>query len=340
MAMFTLNIADCLLEIKFNQVKEKMAEEAMNPFLPFLHNHGRRPDEILEVVFIRSRKSVPVKLKWESLIKECVEKPFKKFPFVHSYPSNGSNLFKMIGPYLQNENFNQFLEQMINPKELIVFIIPHGLLLKDKGRAHSCLLLKPAISRQKPLRSMSPAVYFLIAQILPEFNSIMLHGVGIRRKGQELLFLGGPGNGKSTLAKLLDQGDIISDDAIIVKQNDSRLSLQPSPFNQNSNSNSSRSYMHFPRSSKELIAGFFLEKSENNFLTRVSPAEAGSIILKNHIHFFRYFPETTVHKAFHLIGQLCKRISFYRLYFKKDSSFWPDIDNILDQDLKTKGGQS
>jgi hypothetical protein len=328
--MIELKIADLLLKVQFQHVAERSLKEVKDRFLPFLHNNSRRPDETLEVVFIRPQTRAPLDPAFESLIKECLERPLRKFPFENIYPSGESDLFRKAKPYFQNDIFYQFLKRMQDPKELIVYPVPQGWLVRDYRQARSCLLLKPAITLRKPLKSVSPALYFLIAQSLPGLNSIMLHGVGIRRKSEELLFLGGSGHGKSTLAKLLDQGDIICDDAIIVTQRDRSLSLRSTPFNQ-AYSTSQNKGDRLP-GQKGLVAGFFLQKSERNFLENVSPGEAGSIILKNHIHFFRFFPEEIVQKAFFIISHICKEIPFYKLNFKKDPSLWQQIEDKLQND--------
>ena len=75
--------------------------------------------------------------------------------------------------------------------------------------------------------------------------------------------------------------------------------------------------------------GFFLKKSDRVFIERVPPSEAGAVILKNHIHFFRYFPEKILEKAFYLVADLCRQIPFYRLYFRKDATFWIEIEKEL-----------
>jgi hypothetical protein len=158
-------------------------------------------------------------------------------------------------------------------------------------------------------------------------GGLLLHGVGIRRKGRGCLFLGLSGDGKTTIGDLSGPEEMISDDGIIVERRDKGHYLSPTPFDQKASIG-----MDPDASGKKRIrmaAGFLLQKDTRVSVDPILPAEACSVILKNHIHFFRYFYPETVKKAFELVVEMCRQTPFYRLHFRKEPSFWPLVDNRI-----------
>jgi len=78
-------------------------------------------------------------------------------------------------------------------------------------------------------------------------------------------------------------------------------------------------------------AGFFLKQDQRVYLEPVSPPEACALILRHHIHYFRYFPRDRVERAFHRVTGLCRQAPFFRLHFKKEPSFWPLVEKEMDK---------
>jgi hypothetical protein len=76
-------------------------------------------------------------------------------------------------------------------------------------------------------------------------------------------------------------------------------------------------------------AGFLLEKDSRVYLERLIPSEVSSIILKNHIHYFRHFASDSVKRSFSLISDLCREVAFCRLHFTRDPSFWAVIESEM-----------
>jgi hypothetical protein len=160
---------------------------------------------------------------------------------------------------------------------------------------------------------------------LPSVKSIMLHGVGIKRNGMGYLFLGNSGAGKSTIAQYSLPKDIISDDGIIVEQKKTEYWLRTSPINQSSGLISNLKHNEF--FDIKLDKGFFIIKDITDYIENVPSPEACSIILKNHIHYFRYFPLDSVRRSVYIVSNLCRYVPFYKLHFRKDSSFWSIVDS-------------
>ena len=159
---------------------------------------------------------------------------------------------------------------------------------------------------------------------LPLVNGIMLHGVGVEKEGIGHLFLGLSGCGKSTVARFSPGAGLISDDGIIVQKDGPDYTLAPAPIDQSSSYRGDRMRNFLKRT--RLSLGFLLEKDTRVYLDRVLPSDACSIILKNHIHYFRHFPPESAEKTFSLISGLCRRVPFYRLHFRNDPSFWSSIE--------------
>ena len=118
------------------------------------------------------------------------------------------------------------------------------------------------------------AIYFTASIQMPVVDSCMLHGVGIRRNGAGHLFLGLPGDGKTTLAGLSPPEGMISDDGIIARREGSNYYLDPAPLDQ------SYSFKDDPGTNPaeggRLAMGFFLRKDERAYLERALEYSDGS----------------------------------------------------------------
>ena len=205
--------------------------------------------------------------------------------------------------------------------------VKRGCLVRDPNSLKSHLFLKSRLFRNTSYSSICDTIYFTSALALPSVDSVMLHGVGIKDRERGYMFLGLSGSGKSTIAKLSSGKEIISDDGLIVERDRSGFSISLAPLNQLSDHIEEGEANCYRRS--VLSAGFLLVKDNKNYLEKLLPENVCSIIIKNHIHYFRYFSHEGVEKTFYLISDLCRRVPFYALHFKKDASFWRSIEDEM-----------
>ncbi len=118
-------------------------------------------------------------------------------------------------------------------------------------------------------------------EALLHFNGFMLHSSGVVKDGYAYLFSADPGTGKSTHTELWqkyfgeDDALIINDDKPAIRMIDNKLYVYGTPWSGKTDKNIN---MRVP-----LGAIVFLERSENNWVKPIKPAEAIPLILQQTI---------------------------------------------------------
>jgi len=327
MNQLKLNIAKLHFRIDTSGLKPWVFRELSENFSSFINYNGDISDETLEVVTFKTWKKGRIDPVLETVIKKCLKNPLEKFPFRDDPDKDVADFFKYLKSFFIDKRFRSFIEGMRGSKEIVVYPVSRGCLLRKGQPARSALFIKTGFFRGPQINSICEAIHISASMALPIKGSIMLHGVGMRRQGIGHLFLGPSGGGKSTIAQMSPPEDVISDDGIIVEKGVSGFNLAHAPIDQ-SIFYRDNSKMRIPGNTV-LNMGFFLKKDNSVYLEEVSPSDACSIILKNHIHYFRYFPPKSVENSFSLISDLCRNVPFYRLHFRKDSTFWSVIDKEI-----------
>jgi hypothetical protein len=312
-----------------------LGQAVAHVFSPFL-GHGREePQEILHVLPARTRRKGGHLPDLESLIKESVRTPLSRFPFACNEEKEMTHLLKRTLPFLHEDQFRHFLGHTEGPHEVTLLPFARGILCRREDERRSTLFLKTWSRKTTKVASIYGSIYFVSAVGLPSIGGLLMHGVGIVEQGCGLLFLGLPGDGKSTLARLSRPREVISDDGIIVTCRSGAYELFSTPFNQLGNDALTREDRRVP-----LAMGIFLRKDDRVHIERVPPLEACPLILRNHIHYFRYFPASVAKRAFLLVADLCRDIPFYRLHFRKDPDFWPLLERVLEENSRNRGGNT
>ena len=284
---------------------------------------------MLDVIPIQIPIGKRVSPNLETFIRQSLQVPLSKFPFTGDLEREVDYGVKRLRPFSKNDDFKMRINEFYDPKAVALYWLHKGCLIRKHDATTSSLFLIARCKRSVKIASIYGAIYFTASVALPLLNGIMVHGVGINRRGVGLLFLGLSGAGKTTVAQLSDPAEVIADDGIILEHKEGDYFLATTPFDQLSSC--SRRGIISPNYRSSLTMGLFLQKDNRVYLEKISSLEAGSLILKNQIHFFRYFPPHIAEKAFDLVTDLCRKIPFYRLYFKNDPSFWPLVEKELSQ---------
>lgn len=318
-----LKISNLLLDVDLSKFRPGVYDELCGTFAPFMAVKGPGPHETLSVMPLGATGKKRVAPGFRALMKKGLETPLHKFPFPPDPEKQVRKSLRCLRSFSRDAGFQRFLEDSENPGEAVIYPLNMGCLLRKEQPAGSALFLRTGYFRKPRIESIREATHITAAMALPLVDCMMLHGVGIRREGRGYLFLGTSGGGKTTLARFSPPGEVISDDGIIVEQEGSGYSLSQAPIDQSFSYRGPRG--EYPTGGTALFMGFFLQKDRRVYLEKVLPSDACSIILKNHIHYFRSFPPWSVEKTFHLISGLCRKVPFYRLHFRKEPSFWPVI---------------
>lgn len=158
-----------------------------------------------------------------------------------------------------------------------------------------------------------------------EQSEIIVHCAGVARKGKGYIFFGPPGSGKSTVASFSEKEEVLHDDMNIISTDGSDILLQGVPFNPKL---IGRGCGQVP-----LSMIFSLNQSKMTRIDPLSPAETLKKLVAETV-----LPQTVLdpdhYKPFgillDILKKLCTAVPCYNLYFKKDASFWDEINRLED----------
>ncbi|MBN2225038.1 MAG: hypothetical protein JW765_10215 [Deltaproteobacteria bacterium] len=159
--------------------------------------------------------------------------------------------------------------------------------------------------------SLIPVFQGVLALCAPDHGALMLHAASLVLAGKGYLFIGNSGAGKSTIAASVDPSLVLSDDGSWCSQNDGDFSLFPTPFSQ-------IDPIPNPGGPVPIERVLFLEKGTQNRIVDLSPGRAMTMLLSNHIHFFRFMAHEPAARAFGLVEGLCRRHPASTLVFTPD----------------------
>lgn len=121
-----------------------------------------------------------------------------------------------------------------------------------------------------------PLGQFLMASILAEKKSLILHSCAVEYKGQGLLFMGESGSGKSTLARIwskLKGAVVLSDERIVVRKIKDRFQIFGTPW--------TGSAVTFANEQAPLSCVYLIQHAKKNFIKPLMPYEALPVFLSN-----------------------------------------------------------
>ncbi|RPI77105.1 MAG: hypothetical protein EHM45_10460 [Desulfobacteraceae bacterium] len=334
MNRITLNISDYKLQCLFPGFDYLLKRRVAARFAPYVQENDSSAHGRLSVQPITMREHEHTEPQLEKRIKNWIEGYLSKFPFAPDPEAERNSLFSRIRPFLSVPEINRHLHGMPGDEPVSVLTIDQSFLVQNQTTGDSVLFLKSGFRWVKPFWDYSPisvigkAVYYVAATSLPLSNTIMLHGTGIEREKAGLLFLGSSGSGKTTIARFCREEEVLGDDAILLKKKDNHYVISSCPFN-------SGKSIYLKESRLAMV--LFIEQDTYHDLEEISSATAGSMILKNHIHYFRNFSADAVRSTFQQVADLCRTVPFYRLHFKKEPSFFTKIDQQLTEPCACRG---
>jgi hypothetical protein len=157
-------------------------------------------------------------------------------------------------------------------------------------------------------------------------RAIIIHSAGILKNKRGYIFFGPPESGKSTIANFSKRFKVLHDDMNIVTIDKERVFVEGIPFNPRQS--------EFKNGSGPLSMICSLHKNNSVKLEKGSPGEFTekvlpevflplTILSEDRKEAFQYLLES--------VKKLGESIPYYRLYFRKDESFW-EIINKMEED--------
>jgi len=175
-------------------------------------------------------------------------------------------------------------------------------------------------SAQDSFYSLHRLLWIYIAQVLGEKGGCFLHAAALVHGQKGALFLGDSGAGKSTIAGLCPECQVISDDGPIFFEHNGEYMIYPSPYQQIDPLNGlNKEIIQMSARVKNL---YFLIKDRQPFLKEVLKKDAFSMILNRHIHYFTFLSARAKTTLFDLFFRVCDIIPMYNLHFTKKPGIW------------------
>jgi hypothetical protein len=153
-----------------------------------------------------------------------------------------------------------------------------------------------------------------------EHNGLLLHSAGVIREGNGYIFPGISGTGKSTIASLAtDKEIVLSDEMVMVKKVKENYLVYSTPFY---GTNGSAEL----NSSAPLKAAFLPVKDDKVFIKETRPSRALAKLLAS-VLFFGQEPRSN-QRLMDISADVIAQIPFYEMHFQRDTSFWECIDEL------------
>jgi hypothetical protein len=157
-----------------------------------------------------------------------------------------------------------------------------------------------------------PLDQLLLMYALAEKEGALIHASGVDYNGRGYLFSGISGAGKSTLSKkfALQGHEVLSDDRVVIRKIGGEFRMFGTPWSGEAG---------IAKNKDLLLHGiFFIHHGENNFIRKISPAEAVERLMP--VTSIPWYDEGAMTKILTFCEELVSSCPAYDLFFR------PDID--------------
>ena len=189
-----------------------------------------------------------------------------------------------------------------------------NLRLKDKkGRI--------LVSKENSENFLSNFIRSLYCYLIYQSGGILLHAAVIIRKGKAWIFFGPSGSGKTTLTKLSKDHVVLNDDLAVVKNTKKQFSVFATPWADSNLKN------HRPHKPFQVAGLFKLVQDKDVYLEKLGPATSVAEAF-TYLVGIEKTPEIYT-QLLTRYAELIRKVPCYRLHFRKDDSFWKEIDRVV-----------
>lgn len=312
-----INIANIPILIKGKDFLNTLGPMELNLIRPFIKKYPAESRKTTFLVTIKCLDNLkPLKtLKNKPEIKKLLQPIFKqnKATFEPGFRYFVKNLY----PYIVN------LASLLHDNKYRIIINKNYIFIFDTRSFSSGIYY-----RKNESLSLISLIRLPVNAILDSrAGGIMLHASSIEYKSLGYVFIGRSGMGKSTIARILGQEKILSDDITVIKRENKLYKIFPNPWwNLKEDIDISEPYKP-----AHLKALFFITKSKKTGLRKLFYNEAIGKLMYGDAAFQRYelFDNKTNIKNFYLFcHDLVSSVPVFELKVNKNSGFKKEFDCI------------
>jgi len=150
-----------------------------------------------------------------------------------------------------------------------------------------------------------------------ENQGFLIHASSLIHKTKGYVFFGVSGSGKSTVVKLSETDECLTDELTLIRKEKERYITSGTPFH--------GELPLYQNKQTKLANLFFLKQSPTTFFRKMERSEIYPILLRNVLFFSDDWKLRQ--KIFHTVVDLANRVDIYEMNFEKNNNFWRIIDN-------------
>ena len=160
----------------------------------------------------------------------------------------------------------------------------------------------------------------IFSMFLPSFTATLLHSSGVIRGNKAALFLAPGGGGKSTVATHANGHPVLSDDQVILRQENGSIIAHGTPLGGMGSG-----------PCQAMVGGFFLlEKASRFQIEPITRAELVQWLWAEHRRFTFSLSKSLKQRVFEIFCAACSGAPVYRMRFKKDFVDWAAVDAAME----------
>lgn len=167
---------------------------------------------------------------------------------------------------------------------------------------------------------------YLYVFILSSENVMLLHSAACAVKDKGYLFLGPGNSGKTTVTELSKGVKVLSDDKTFIRRKGKHYYLYRTPLLGYEKVTALKQI----KESIPIDKIFLLKKSKKVQFKKISKAGAMAAILAR-VKDLNHLCKQDIEKVFNMSYEIASSIDAYKMYFKKDNSFWQDIGRLKEK---------